>query len=99
MLNDQNFRIQTLHFELEVLFVDFKFDCCKILRLTFLVFGKQPGTRWIKRMAMGKPSITQVELVEGREIMGKQSSWLVTLKGIDTPEKVELYVLTGYSLV
>jgi hypothetical protein len=37
---------------------------------------------------MGKPSITQVELVEGREIMGKQSSWLVTLKGFDTPEKV-----------
>jgi hypothetical protein len=26
--------------------------------------------------------------VEGREIMGKQSSWLVTLKGFDTPEKV-----------
>lgn len=37
---------------------------------------------------MGKPSIRQVELLEGREIMGKQSSWLVTLKGFDTPEKV-----------
>ncbi|KAG0567627.1 hypothetical protein KC19_7G149500 [Ceratodon purpureus] len=46
-----------------------------------------PGTRWIKRILMGRPSITQVELVEGREIIGKQSSWLVTLEGFDTPEK------------
>jgi len=52
------------------------------------VVAEQPGTRWVKRVAMGKPSISQVELVEGREIMGKQSSWLVTLKGFDTPEKV-----------
>lgn len=48
---------------------------------------EKPGTRWIKRVTMGKPSISQVELVEGREIVGKQSSWLVTLKGFDTPEK------------
>ena len=40
---------------------------------------------------MGKPSIRQVELLEGREIIGKQSSWLVTLKGFDTPEKVITY--------
>lgn len=48
---------------------------------------EMPGTRWIKKIAMGKPFITQVELVKGRETMGKQSSWLVTLKGFDTPEK------------
>jgi hypothetical protein len=45
---------------------------------------------------MGKPSITQVELVEGREIIGKQSSWLVTLKGFDTPEKVNHCAVASY---
>lgn len=45
-------------------------------------------------MAMGKPSFTQVELVEGREIIGKQSSWLVTLKGFDTPEKVKAFMFS-----
>lgn len=46
-----------------------------------------PGTRWIKKMRMGKPSITEVELIEGRETIGKQTSWLVRLKGVDTLEK------------
>lgn len=38
---------------------------------------------------MGKPSLRRVELVEGRESFGKQSSWLITLKGFDTSEKVK----------
>lgn len=54
-----------------------------------LVVEEQPGTRWIKKMRMGKPSITEVELIEGRETIGKQTSWLVRLKGVDTLEKVK----------
>ena len=64
-----------------------------IMLVYLVVVGVQPGTRWIKRIVMGKPSITQVELLEGREIMGKQSSWLVTLQGFDSPEKVNHFAL------
>lgn len=65
-------------------------------KLCWYVVGEQPGTRWIKKIAMGKPFITQVELVKGRETMGKQSSWLVTLKGFDTPEKVRHLGLASF---
>ncbi len=50
--------------------------------------GVQPGVRYIRRIVMGKVSMLRVELLKGREIPGKQSSWLVTLKGFKTREEV-----------
>jgi hypothetical protein len=47
-----------------------------------------PGVRYIRRIVMGKVSMLRVELLKGREIPGKQSSWLVTLKGFKTREEV-----------
>ncbi|KAH9550882.1 hypothetical protein CY35_10G095000 [Sphagnum magellanicum] len=46
-----------------------------------------PGVRYIRRIVMGKVSMLRVELLKGREIPGKQSSWLVTLKGFKTREE------------
>ncbi|CAM6065061.1 unnamed protein product [Sphagnum tenellum] len=48
---------------------------------------EMPGVRYIRRIVMGKVSMLRVELLKGREIPGKQSSWLVTLKGFETREE------------
>lgn len=54
----------------------------------FACFCIQPGLRWLRLRSMRKEKLIPVQLLGGRAISGKQPSWLVTLKGVTSPEQV-----------
>ncbi|RZR75732.1 hypothetical protein BHM03_00000212 [Ensete ventricosum] len=48
-----------------------------------------PGARWLRTRISGKELISEVQLTGGRGHPG-QKSWIVSLSGIDTVDKVQL---------
>ena len=47
----------------------------------------QAGRRWLRQQVLGKETIKEVELVEGREHPG-QKSWILSFSGIETVDQV-----------
>lgn len=45
-----------------------------------------PGTRWLRQQVLGRETIREVKLIDGREHPG-QKSWILTFEGIDTVEQ------------
>ncbi|KAI4372035.1 hypothetical protein MLD38_010322 [Melastoma candidum] len=55
-----------------------------------LRFSK-PGRRWLRFRVLGKETVREVELVEGRGESG-QKSWILRFQGVDTVEKAKQLV-------
>ncbi|KAJ0018906.1 hypothetical protein Pint_10081 [Pistacia integerrima] len=48
----------------------------------------QPGRRWLRQQVLGRETIQEVELIEGREHHGRKS-WILLFEGIDTVEQAK----------
>ncbi|XP_041027992.1 uncharacterized protein LOC121267962 isoform X1 [Juglans microcarpa x Juglans regia] len=51
----------------------------------------EPGRRWLKQQVLGRETIQEVELVEGRGHPG-QKSWILRFSGIDTVDQAKQLV-------
>lgn len=56
----------------------------------------QPGTRWLRQQVLGRETIQEVKLIDGREHPG-QNSWILTFEGIDTVEQVSCFLILELS--